>query len=556
MAKMRSMQHNSRANSQGRTHGTKHNDRNFDVDLADNIDKERSKDNVYWHLYQATDPGLSFEDAELKYYVDAFGPQLQEINDQYLKNRHPERCKDMATWKQARRNAPEETTFQIGKMEEHVDAKILMDCFQDYNARLEAWNDTHGRPFTQLTYALHVDEAVPHIQARRVWHYEDAKGQLRVGQEKALAAAGVELPKPEAPEGKKNNRKMTFDAMAREMWLDVLHEHGLEIERDPLPDGKHNREKEDMIRDKYREMVAETERLEGRVKELETQLQERNHSFHRAVGAEIQARMEDLPERIERKAVPLSKDKVAVSAQELDALELRAKLSIINDEAHRTAQKKIDKKLAEAAQDAAAAFSLRQHYGREAAAASATKERYEKLCEEQGQLNRTVATLRDTIVGLKVDNLALKCENQSLKEENQSMKSQLAAVPEQIEKATLEAVQKATRPLQEKIESLKGLLKSAYEGLTAVIRAIKMLKYDKEQGYGVQDLTPKQGNLIDGLVEYGVKWAKYDGFPELAKQMEDGHGLSKGIKKILEPPELEVRSIAAQKPKKKQWEHG
>ena len=163
------MQHNSRANSKGRTHGTKHNDRDFDTDLADNIDQEKSQDNVYWHLYQDEDPEMTFTEAELKFYTETFGEQLQKTNDNYLRQSHPERCKDMATWKMARQNAPEETVLQIGKMEGHADAATLMDCFQEYNRRLEQWNQEHGRPFTQLSYALHVDEAVPHIQTRRVW---------------------------------------------------------------------------------------------------------------------------------------------------------------------------------------------------------------------------------------------------------------------------------------------------------------------------------------------------------------------------------------------------
>lgn len=443
MAKMRSMQHNSRANSQGRTHGTKHNDRNFDVNLADNIDQEKSKDNVYWHLYQDSDPELSFDAAELKFYADAFGTQLQETNDAYLKNRHPERCKTMPEWKMSRRNAPEETTMQIGKMEEHVDAKILMDCFQDYNARLEAWNDAHGRPFTQLTYALHVDEAVPHIQSRRVWHYEDAKGQLRVGQEKALAAAGVELPDPKKPEGKKNNRKMTFDAMAREMWLDVLQEHGLDIERDPIPDGKHNREKETMIRDKYQDMIAETERLEGRVKELDAQLLERNHSFHQAVGEEIQERMEALPERIERKAVPLSKDKVAVSAQELDALEERAAMAMAAQESYTRAEAQMQAELkaaidkAKAQQESLLAVEAKYFFGereyrQRAIEARIEKERYQEKYKEQGRLNRLYEASQ-------AENKTLKTENEDLKK-NESQRVQ-------------EAVEAATAPLQDLIKA-------------------------------------------------------------------------------------------------------
>lgn len=461
MAKMRTMQHNSRANSQGRTHGTKHNDRDFDTDLADNINKEKSKDNVYWHLYQAQDPGMTFDQAELKFYVETFGEQLQRTNDNYLRQSHPERCKSMPEWKMARQNAPEETVMQIGKMEEHVDPEILMACFQDYNQRIEAWNEDHGRPFTLLTYALHVDEAVPHIQARRVWHYEDAKGQLRIGQEKALAAAGVELPDPSKSEGRRNNRKMTFDKMARDLWLDVLHEHGLDIERIPVPDGKHNREKEEMIRDKYKEISAETARLQEKKQELDTQLQERNLDYNKAVGQEIESRMDPLPERIERKPAPLSKGKVIVSEEALDDLERRAALNTAHKETMTKAEEQLADKTANAdayieARVAQLRASLEQataeakeqkrtmlfkegeyHFAAAEARqaridASASKNRYEEKYRSQLQLNKLFEAAQS-------ENKALKAENEDLKK-NESQRVQ-------------KAVEAATAPLQEQIKA-------------------------------------------------------------------------------------------------------
>ena len=269
---MRTMQHNSRASAGGRVHGVKHNDRNFDVTLADNIDEERVHLNEYWHLYQDEGVDMTFEEMELRFYTEHFAEQLQQTNDKYLAGGHPERCKDMAAWKMVKRNAPEETTMQIGKMEEHIDGQTLMACFQDYNRRLEAWNEAHGRPFTQLSYALHEDEAVPHIQTRRVWHYTTDDGSLRLGQEKALEQAGVELPNPGEKVGRRNNRKMTFDAMAREMWLDVIHEHGIDVERVALPNGRHNRDKEDMIRDKYAALEQENKLLKGFIQDAKAEI--------------------------------------------------------------------------------------------------------------------------------------------------------------------------------------------------------------------------------------------------------------------------------------------
>ena len=279
MEKMRATHHNSRTSAGGRVHSAKHNDRNFNVALAENINAELVHLDEFWHCY----PGeqMTFEEAELRFYEEHFRQQLDTINSNYRANGHPENCKDMAAWKKCRRNAPEETTLQIGKMEEYVGADKLMECYRDYNQRLESWNNTHGNPFTLLTVALHVDEAVPHIQMRRVWHFTDTDGIQCVGQEKALEKAGIPLPNPDKKEGRYNNRKMTFDAFARNLWLDVIKEHGIDVERIALPDGKKkNRDKEDYIRDKYANILKEIEAAE---KELSFQTMMANSESARAL---------------------------------------------------------------------------------------------------------------------------------------------------------------------------------------------------------------------------------------------------------------------------------
>lgn len=71
-------------------------------------------------------------------------------------------------------------------------------------------------------------------------------------------------------------------------------------------------------------------------------------------------------------------------------------------------------------------------------------------------------------------------------------------------------------------------------------KAVGMLKYDKEDGYKVPDLTQKQEKLIDGIAEYGAKWAKEDGFPDMAEDMEKHIGISKGIADTIEPPRRQI----------------
>lgn len=557
MAKMRTMQHNSRANSKGRTHGTKHNDRDFDTDLADNIDQEKSQDNVYWHLYQDEDPEMTFTEAELKFYTETFGEQLQKTNDNYLRQSHPERCKDMATWKMARQNAPEETVLQIGKMEGHADAATLMDCFQEYNRRLEQWNQEHGRPFTQLSYALHVDEAVPHIQTRRVWHYQDDKGMTRIGQEKALAKAGVELPDPNWNETRRNNRKVAFDKMTRGMWLEVLQERGLDIEQIPVPDGKHNREKEEMIRDKYQEISDETARLEEKREDLTAQLQEKNLAYNKAVGQEIEQRMDPYPERIERKPAPFGKGKVIVSEQDLNDLERRASLNTAHKATLAAAEAQLTDKTnnADAYIDGQVAL-LRADMERAIAEAKEQKQTmfvkeadYHFAAAEARQAKVEAMASKSRYDKMYEGQLTVNEELQATKAENTDLKANMS---DRIQKA----VEAAERPLQRKIdeqqkeitglkswietlesriEFLRESLSKMMEKLTNIVKAVGMLKYDKSQGFKIDGLTKKQDRLIEGIAEYGAAFARKEGFKDEAEDMDKHVEISTDLRAVIEP---------------------
>ena len=301
---MRGMMHNSRGHKGGR-HGYSpdHNDRH-NIGQADNIDQARSKDNIYWRWCSAD----SNREAELAYYRQYLGPRLEKTNKSAVSKGHPERVKPMEEWMYLKRFCPEETTIQIGKIEEHATPEIFSRIAVDFMDRLQAWSDEHGKPFQLLDYAVHLDEAVPHCQYRKVWTFTDEDGLLRVGQERALEAAGVPLPEPDKPVSRTNNRKVTFDREIRELWLDVCREHGYTLEREPVPDGKHNLSKEQMIRAKY-------ERLEDRSRFLEAAITERTH-----VAAGMDAIAPAEPDRklfgAPTKTLPYDEYKALVASQE------------------------------------------------------------------------------------------------------------------------------------------------------------------------------------------------------------------------------------------------
>lgn len=62
-----------------------------------------------------------------------------------------------------------------------------------------------------------------------------------------MEALGFELPEPEKPVGRKNNRKMTFDSACRVLLFDVAKKHGLQLEEEPEYGGRAYLEKQDYI---------------------------------------------------------------------------------------------------------------------------------------------------------------------------------------------------------------------------------------------------------------------------------------------------------------------
>lgn len=88
------------------------------------------------------------------------------------------------------------------------------------------------------------------------------------------------------------------------------------------------------------------------------------------------------------------------------------------------------------------------------------------------------------------------------------------------------------------VKDLTERMRGAYESLANTVEAVGMLKWDKEDGYGVQGLTVKQSRLIDAIGDYGASWARQEGHKDLAESMEKTIGISMGIRtaeKALEP---------------------
>lgn len=260
---MRLTRHNGRAGKNG-TYNPKHNDRRFDIQNSEHIDVGRAKHNIYWDCYRGftspiihernTDNDFTFEQVELSYYFEHYQDHITAQNERNEKSRHTERNRTVEDLLKNKKTCPEETIYQIGNIDESVPAEVLTEICTEYFAELE---EKFGSHFHILDWALHLDEATPHIQERHVFDCENNYGELCPQQEKALEEMGIPLPEPDKKKGKHNNRKMTFDAECRKMLFAVCERHNLHLEVDPAYGGRDYLEKQDFIIAKQKGTIAE-----------------------------------------------------------------------------------------------------------------------------------------------------------------------------------------------------------------------------------------------------------------------------------------------------------
>lgn len=255
MAKMRVSQHS------GRSGSARHNDRSFldewsdqkRKEMAPHIREDATQENQTW-CWQENVP---FREAELNFYHSQYSAAIEATNARYRVEGHADRCKTVEDVYQGKLTRPEEMIIQIGDKNCNVSGQDFIACVNAYLEQINQWNNATGNHMHLLNVAVHLDETSPHAHIRRVWDYVDEKGMVRLGQGKALEAVGIALPDETKPVGRYNNRKMTFDAMARAWWQDICIEHGYDIETTPRPDRRRHKDTESFIDGQ----IAEKEKL-------------------------------------------------------------------------------------------------------------------------------------------------------------------------------------------------------------------------------------------------------------------------------------------------------
>ena len=279
---MKLTRHNGRSGKHG-TYNPRHNDRRFDVENSEHIDAERARQNVYWDCYRGftthefrenpEQPDFSFEEIERMYYTEHYSDHVEAQNARNEKTRHTERNRTVEDLLKNNKTCPEETLYQIGTMEHSVPPETLFQIVTEFQKEFDRRFGSHVHI---IDWALHLDEATPHIHERHVFDCENRYGEQCPQQEKALEELGVPLPKPDKPKGRNNNRKQTFDAICRTLLFDICRRHGFHLEQEPSYGGREYLEKQDYILMKQKEqLTAQEQKLEEltlKIEDVETLL--------------------------------------------------------------------------------------------------------------------------------------------------------------------------------------------------------------------------------------------------------------------------------------------
>lgn len=257
--KMRASRHNGRSGKHG-VYDVKHNDRNFDVANSEHIDAERTKLNVYWDCYQGyclngdtSERKMTFTEIEKAYYFEHYGDHVDAQNERNEKAGHAERNRTADDVLKNNKTCPEESILQLGNIDCSVTpdvlAKVVAEFFEEFEKR-------YGSHVHILDWALHLDEATPHVHVRQVYDALNKYGELCPQQEKALEELGFELPDPTKKRSRFNNRKMCFDAECRKLFLDIGQKNGVELEYEPEYGGASYLEKQDYIIENQQKRIA------------------------------------------------------------------------------------------------------------------------------------------------------------------------------------------------------------------------------------------------------------------------------------------------------------
>lgn len=457
--------------------------------IPDNIDVSKSSENII------------LVDKDIKQaYQEIFGEALEQYNAK--QKRADRKIEDYCDHIKKSKNGEKlfyEDVVQWGSKEDFQKPETRERAKEALVQYVKGFEERN--PNLKLVGAyIHMDEASPHLHLDYI---PVAQGytrglETRNSLDKAMKQMGY---RPEK-ESRKNNATKLWKENERSVFGEICRNMGLEVEaerkaRGSLSVDEYKKARDQMIGEIEQEkeaIVAEVEPL----RELKTGIDE------------IDTAGKELPFGV-----------VAIKKKDLEAVKEQAKAYTANrDEIGELRER-------------SAAVSRREQRADQREQQLDQRELGLQNMEQQiiERYNRQLR-LNQLLEKSERDGKAKDKQIADLQSENISLRGQIRSLTAQVEEIKAE--------LWERINKLTDKLRGAYTSLTNIVKAVGMLKYDKEDGYKVPDLTKKQEKLIDGIAEYGAKWAKEDGFPDMAEDMEKHIGISKGIADTIEPPRRQI----------------
>jgi hypothetical protein len=463
--------------------------------IPDNIDTAKTSENI------------TLVDRDVRQaYQEIFGEALAKYNskqkrsdrkigdyyDHIQKSKNGEKLfyEDVVQW-------GKKEDFQTPEMRERAKEALLQyaNTFEERNPNLKL-----------VGAYIHLDEASPHLHLDYVpvAHGYTRGLETRNSLDRAMKEMGFD---PEN-ESRKNNATKLWKESERACFAGICRSLGLEVE------AERPSERKSLSVDEYKEA------RDGMLGDLE---QERD-----AIVAEVKPlrELKVKTDEIDATGQAVLPGVVAIKKKDLDAFKEQAKAYAANRDEIETLRERI----AAVSQREQRADLREQQLKNKANEVEQARQKLIRIYQRQLNLNQLLE--RAEMAGKEKDR-----QIEDLQRENTSLGGQIRSLTAQLDQVKVE--------LGEKIKSLRDQLKSSYEGLKCVVQAVGMLKYDRQKDengnyrygkYGISNLSKAQEKLIDGLAEYGAKWARADGFPEMAEEMEKHVGISKGIAKIVEPP--------------------
>lgn len=433
-------------------------------------------------------------------YHELFDPALEKYNAKIKQSKNPQRViKDY--YEHISRSKQEKPFYEIIVAFGNINDKnteiypVLQQCLDEYNRDFQSRNPNFY-VFQQITHRDEVGIDHTHMDIVPVCSGNTRGLETKNSFSGALKQMGFT--------GK--NAFLDWRRSEEKVMAEILERHGLEFERGSGRDEHLN------VR-QYQAEAREINRL--------AQKKLKNMELPSIPEPEIKINPITKSESVKLSKTEFDKIKQVIDYQQTQITSLEAQKSDLSAKLENvehkldTARKKPYMRENE---------TLTQNLQDESDFSEKLTKKYEKLNNQYIDLFKGYKKLEKENSSLHEKNTSLEKENSSLHQENASQFNKIKELEMKISNITLDFHYRLTR---------------AYVSIKNIVQAVGMLKYDKDEGYGLENITDKQERLIDGVSEYGSALAKENEYPELAKQMDQKVGVDESLKSFVKLPEPE-----------------